>query len=178
MRRFPALLSLTLLVAACQPARERVVLRELPAPVAGPKTVSVLGDWVLATSPDSTVFVGAKEVELRLNMTDFTIRARYPNSADVVITGDARTDGSAGPMQLVPRQVSASAASGAPPVALVPGQPITFIASAAGQTLVFGELDPEAAPVPSSVWHRVDAARAAGTYEAAGKVEPEGKPRP
>ncbi len=177
MRAFPALLSLTLVVAACQPARERVVLRDLPSPTERPKTVSVLGDWVLATSPDSTVFVGADAVELHIAMSDFTIRASYPGRGDVLITGDARTDGSAGPIQLVPRRIDA-AAGNAPTVALAPGQPITLIASAAGQTLVFGELDPNAAPVPSSVWHRVEAARAAGTYEAAGKIEPEAKPRP
>jgi hypothetical protein len=177
MRGIPVFLSAALLAtAACQSAQQRVELREVPEYPDEPKTVSVLGDWVLATRPDSTVFVGASQVELHIGMNEFTIQARYPGRSDVIIKGDVNTDGTTGPLQLVPRTMLGGAGGGAPPLAIVTGQPITMIASAAGQTLVFGSLDPGAPPNPSSVWHRREAARAAGTYEAAGKVEPEKRP--
>ncbi|HJU89071.1 MAG TPA: hypothetical protein VJ672_06740 [Gemmatimonadaceae bacterium] len=176
MRGIQVLLPAVLLAsAACQP-RQKVQLQELPEYPREAKTVSVLGDWVLATRPESTVFVGARQVELHIGMREFTIQARYPTRSDVVITGDVSTDGTAGPIQLIPRSIAGGAGGSAPPIAIATGQPISLIASAAGQTLVFGSLDPGAPPNPSSVWHRREAARAAGTYEAAGKIEPEKKP--
>jgi hypothetical protein len=170
--------AVVVVVAACTPPNQRVELREVPDYPDEPKTVSVLGDWVLATPADSTVFIGANQVEMQIGMSDFTIRARYPGRSDVLITGDVATDGTAGPLQLIPRSVVAPTATGAPPVAIAVGTPIALIAGAAGQTLVFGTIDPGAPPNPTSVWHRREAARAAGMIEAAGSVEPETKKRP
>ena len=176
MRGIHVLLPAVLLAtAACQSAQQKVELREVPEYPQEPKTVSVLGDWVMATRPDSTVFVGARQVELHIGMTEFTIQARYPARSDVIITGEVKTDGTAGPIQLVPRMIAGGAGGTAPPIAITAGQPIALIAGAAGQTLVFGSLDPGAPPNPSSVWHRREAARAAGTYEAAGTIEAEKK---
>lgn len=124
-----------------------------------PTTTSPWGEWVLATSPDSTAFAGASQVELQLSPRSFAITAIYPTRAPLVVTGDiAYTD--AGRLTFIPARSTAEYGARGASLAFAAGEPITLLASAAGGSLVFA---PDAqAFVPSSVWYRKDRAKAAG----------------
>jgi len=118
-----------------------------------PKSTSVYGDWVLATSPDSTAFSGANAVEMKLDPGTFSITASYPSQAPVTISGSSSLTEN-GMLTLVP-----TSGSGVP--GFQAGQPVVLMASAAGNALVF--IPPRRGdPTPSSVWHKRPAAVAAG----------------
>ena len=122
----------------------------------GTASTSVYGHWVLATPVDSTAFAGATQVELVLSPGTFNVSATYPNRAPLAIDGRAElADG--GLLTLTPTAGNSDVAR----IGFAPGQPFTRMASASGGTLI---LAPPTAhvPLPSSVWHRLDAARAAG----------------
>jgi hypothetical protein len=120
----------------------------------GTGSTSPYGHWVLATPIDSTAFAGATQVELVLAPGSFTLSAAYPNRPQLAVAGSAAlADG--GLLTLVPNDGDAAS------VGLPQGRPFTRMASAAGATLILAP--PSASvPLPSSVWHRLDVARAAG----------------
>lgn len=120
----------------------------------GSGSTSPYGHWVLATPLDSTAFAGATQVELVLAPGSFNLSAAYPNRPRLAIDGSAAL-ANGGLLTLVP-----SSGSGAT-VGFTQGQPFTRLASASGATLV---LAPPSASVPlaTSVWHRLEVARAAG----------------
>ena len=137
------------LIGACSSLR-----RSLGLGGGGTGSTSPYGHWVLATPIDSTAFAGATQVELVLAPGSFNLSAAYPNRPRVTVGGSAAlADG--GLLTLVP-----GSGDGAT-VGFTTGQPFTRVASAAGATLI---LAPPSASVPlhSSVWHRMDVARAAG----------------
>ena len=122
----------------------------------GTGSTSPYGHWVLATPIDSTAFAGATQVELILDPRTFSLTAAYPDRPTLEIGGRAEL-AEGGLLTLVPGagEVSGSA------VGFTPGQPFTRMASAAGATLILAP-PTSRVPVPSSVWHRLDVARAAG----------------
>jgi hypothetical protein len=145
-------------------------LAEDPPAHREPETTSVYGDWVLATPADSTAFAGASLVELRLDRSTFLITASYPGAAPAIVRGSV-TASSGGTLTLTPTTSTRGgpARSG---LVLVANQPVTVLASAAGNTMVFSSPTGVTAADPSSVWHRKDAARAAGALPAAATGTP------
>jgi hypothetical protein len=125
-----------------------------------PKTTSIWGDWVLATAPDSTAFVGASKVEMRLDPTAFSITANYPTRPTVVVRGSVTVAEDGGLVTLQPEAGLEGVGSGG--FAWHPGERVSVVASAAGNTLVFAPPRDNAAR-PSSVWYRKEAAQKAGT---------------
>lgn len=155
MRKIAALLGLTVALGGCGLFHHT----EPPAHVA-PNTTAVWGNWVLR-HPDSTSFAGATTVQLAMQPGTFTLAANYPGTAPVVITGrvDQSDDGM---LTFVPESGVGNASDRWHAFHFVAGQPITVIASAAGNSLVFGSSARLNDPTPSSVWSRADAAEAAG----------------
>lgn len=132
------------------------ISRMLGRDVSGQST-SVYGHWVLATPVDSTAFTGATQVELVLSPGTFNLSATYPDRAPLAIDGRAEL-APGGLLTLTPSPDDADVAR----IGIAPGQAFTRVASASGVTLLLAP--PNATvPLPSSVWHRIDAARAAGT---------------
>ena len=125
-----------------------------------PNTTSIYGDWVLSSPVDSTAFAGASTVELNLSETRFTINATYPGRTTQRITGSVAT-GEGGILTLIPESGSTDASMARRSMSLVPGQPISLIASAAGSSLLF-KPPHETDPTPSSVWAKRSMAEAAG----------------
>jgi hypothetical protein len=125
-----------------------------------PRTTSIWGDWVLATSPDSTAFVGASKVEMRLDQTSFTITANYPTRPAVTVRGSVTQSAEGGLVTLEPQSGLEGMNSGN--FGWSPGERVTVVASAAGNTLLFAPPRDNIAR-PSSVWHRKEAAERAGT---------------
>lgn len=159
MRRTLALVALLAVVSACQ--QRRVVLTDSSPARLDHGSTSIFGDWVLSTDPDSTAFVGARAVELSLNPSSFTLRATYgAGGSPMVVSGTASVAPNSGMLTLTPQSVVQGSSSGRQ-VGIAPGEPITLIASAAGGTMVFAPPHGTLA-IPSSVWHRAEAARAAG----------------
>lgn len=155
MRKIAALLGLTVALGGCGLFHHT----EAPAHTA-PNTTAVWGNWMLR-HPDSTSFAGASSVQLAMQPGTFTITADYPGSAPVVITG--RVDQSEGGLlTFVPESGVGSTSDRWHAIHFVSGQPITVLASAAGNSLVFAPSSRLSDPTPSSVWSRVDAAAAAG----------------
>lgn len=128
----------------------------------------IFGDWVLSTSPDSTAFAGARRVELALHPGAFTIAAYYPDAPPLVVTGALAADSSGGVVVITPSTATRGGAPVRDGLPLVPGQPITLVASAAGNSLLFIPPD-RATHEPSSVWHRCGKAEEAGQKCAAAK---------
>lgn len=160
MRRTFALLTLLAMVATC--SRRTTVLSDSSPAHLDPNSTSVFGDWVLSTNPDSTAFVGARQVALTLSPSAFTIRAFYGSSgAPMVISGTTNVVSGTGMLTLTPQTVVQGASMNSR-VGLVPGQPITVVASAAGGAMLFASPNDGPVAIPSSVWHRMEAARAAG----------------
>lgn len=160
MRRILSLLVLGVLVAGCRGVKRTFGLNdETPAHVS-PKSTSIYGNWVLATPSDSTAFAGASLVELMLDQSAFSITATYPARSPVVVRGSASLT-ETGLLTLVPQSgMEGTLATGA--LVMVQGQPHSWLASAAGNTLLFAS--PAGTDVdPSSVWHKRAAAKAAGT---------------
>jgi hypothetical protein len=166
MVRTLTLLALAASIAGCSLFRKAGIADEPPAHQS-PRTTTIFGDWILK-DPDSTAFAGANQVELQLQPTTFTIIARYPNAAPVTITGVV-TSTETGGLVLTPKAGLNETTSRWRELQFVPGHPLTLVASAAGNTLVFapppqiqgGQL----AVNPSSVWHKKTAAEAAGMVE-------------
>jgi hypothetical protein len=138
----------------------KLTLSEDPPAHREPTTTSVYGDWVLATPTDSTGFAGARSVEMRLDRTSFVLTAAYPGSPAAVIRGTVAA-GEGGILTLTPESGTGGTPHSAALV-LVAGQPITVLASAAGNTMVFSTPNGMSPADPSSVWHRKEAAKAAG----------------
>ncbi|MFL5577540.1 MAG: hypothetical protein ACJ79S_16410 [Gemmatimonadaceae bacterium] len=157
-------------LAGCNPSAGGFRLNEDPPAHREPETTSVYGDWVLATPADSTAFAGATLVELRLDRSAFAITANYPSALPTVVRGTVGP-GSGGLLTLTPT-TSTKGGPGRPGLVLVAGQPVTVLASAAGNTMVFSPPGGVTAADPSSVWHRKDAARAAGAIPATTTARP------
>ncbi len=166
MLRTFALLALTVAVAGCSLFRKTGIVDEPPAHQS-PRTTTIFGDWILR-EPDSTAFAGANMVELQLQPTTFMIRAEYPNRAPVTISGSVTAD-DAGSIILTPQTGLNETTSRWRQMHFTPGEPLTMVASAAGNTLVFAPAPQiqggEIAVNPSSVWHKKVAAEAAGMIE-------------
>lgn len=154
MRRFVILLAMSASVVACK----GIGVRD-PEPYRSGNTTSIVGTWVLDTPADSTAFMGAQRVRLTLDESSFVITAQYPSNGPVVIRGSAaRTE--AGELVLTPESSTAST-DRSRALVFQAGQPITFLASASGGTLIFSP-PMRGYAIPSSVWHRLEAAEAAG----------------
>ena len=125
-----------------------------------PTTTSIWGDWVLATSPDSTAFIGASSVQMRLDPTAFSITANYPTRPTVTVTGAVTVSSDGGLVTLEPR--SGLEGMGGGSFGWSAGERVTIVASAAGNTLLFAP-PRDALARPTSVWHRKEAAQRAGT---------------
>jgi hypothetical protein len=126
-------------------------------------SASIVGEWVLA-NPERTQFVGAKQVELHLYGNGFTLTAYYPGEEPLVVDGTASYAPDGGLMTLTPTANSRELAGSVHPL-LPKGQTIVVLATAADNTMVFAQPD-DALRAPSSVWHRREAARKAGLYDA------------
>lgn len=154
MRRLIVMLAATASVAACN----KIGVRD-PEPYRSGNTTSIFGTWLLETPTDSTAFMGARRVELQLDSTSFVITAQYPTNGPVVIRGSAaRTE--MGELVLTPASSTATT-DRSRALVFQAGQPITFLASASGGTLIFSP-PLRGYAIPSSVWHRREAAEAAG----------------
>lgn len=154
-----ALLIAMVAVAGCGGFKKTFGIKDAPPAHTEPKTTSIYGDWILANI-DSTAFAGARTVELTLRQTDFSITAMYPGRPTFTATGGAAAG--EGLLTLTPTTVSDPTGAGG---AFVAGRPIVVVASAAGSSLVFAPPphgSGTAAIVPSSVWHKKAAAKAAG----------------
>jgi hypothetical protein len=160
MRRTLGAFAGLLLLAGCGFFNKTLGLKSTTPEYSTPSTTSIYGDWVLASAPDSTAFVGAKEVRLALQPGTFTITADYPAQAAVVVSGSAQLADD-GTLTLVP-SAGTSARQGA--LAMIAGQPLSLLVSAAGNTLVF-KPPTDRALEPSSVWHKYAKAKQAGTVK-------------
>lgn len=125
-----------------------------------PNTTSIWGDWVLATPTDSTAFIGASFVEMRLEQTQFSITASYPTRPTVTIRGSVAQMPDGGLVTLEPQSGLDGIGSGN--FGWRQGERVTVVASAAGNTLLFAPPHDNIAR-PSSVWHKKAAAEKAGT---------------
>jgi hypothetical protein len=125
-----------------------------------PTSTSIYGRWVLNSPVDSTAFAGATSVQMNLSETAFTILASYPGQPDSRVTGTVSSS-EGGVIILTPMTGGTSATYTGRSMALVPGQPISLIASAAGGSLVF-KPPHETDPTPSSSWMKRENAEAAG----------------
>jgi hypothetical protein len=125
-----------------------------------PRTTSIWGNWVLATSPDSTSFIGASSVEMNLGEREFAITATYPTRPTVVVRGSVTVAADGGLVTLEPQTGMEGMGSGN--YGWRPGERVSVVASAAGNTLLFAPPRDNTAR-PSSVWHRKEAAVKAGT---------------
>ena len=125
-----------------------------------PTNTSIWGDWVLATPPDSTAFVGASRVEMKLEQTAFSITANYPTRSPVTVRGSVTVSADGGLVTLEPQSGLEGIGSGT--FGWTAGERVTVVASAAGSTLLFAPPQDNLAR-PSSVWHRKEAAVRAGT---------------
>jgi hypothetical protein len=150
------------LLVGCR--RGQFKLAEEPPAHREPTTTSIYGDWVLATPTDSTAFVGARLVEMTLDRNRFVLTATYPSSPAVVVRGTV-SEGEGGVLTLTP-QTSTQGVPHSAALVLVAGQPVTVLASAAGNTMVFSTPTGITPADPSSVWHRKEAAKAAGQVPA------------
>jgi hypothetical protein len=158
MRRIAALLVLAALLGGCGFLKRTFGIRSSSA-YREPGTTAVWGNWVLRT-PDSTAFVGAENVQLALNPGTFTLTAVYP-ARTMSISGTASLS-DRGVLTLVPSTTPTGTTATGRSLNFMQGQPIALLASAAGNTLVFSPEHRETDPTPSSVWHKMDAAKEAG----------------
>ena len=125
-----------------------------------PTTTSIWGEWVLATPSDSTAFLGASQVVMRLDPAEFAITADYPTRSTVTVRGSVTVAEDGNLVTLLPQTGLETVGSGG--FAWRHGERVTVVASAAGNTLVFAPPRDNLAR-PSSVWHRKAAAQKAGT---------------
>lgn len=155
MRKIAALLGLTVALGGCG-----LFHHTEPPAHTSPNTTAVWGKWVLR-HPDSTSFAGATSVELAMQPGTFTLTANYPGNSPVVITGHVDQSDN-GLLTFLPESGVGATSDRWHAFHFVAGQPITVLASAAGNSLVFAPSSRLVDPTPSSVWNRVDAAAAAG----------------
>ena len=160
MRKSIIIAALAVGLAGCGMFRKTLGVGDSSPAHTPPRTTSIWGDWVLASSPDSTAFVGASRVEMRLEQTSFTITANYPTRSTVVVRGTVTQAEEGGLVTLDPQSGLEGMAAGG--FAWRAGERVTVVASAAGNTLVFAPPRDMIAR-PSSVWHRKEAAERAGT---------------
>ena len=163
MRKIGTMIGLALLAGGCS------WFKTGPAPAyREPNTTAVWGTWVLRT-PDSTAFAGADNVQLQLSPGTFQLVAEYPSAPTVRISGGVDVS-DRGVVTLTPQSsVSANAPAGRA-LRFVAGQPISLLASASGNTLVFSPEHRNLDPTPSSVWHKFDAAKEAGMVRKTAKA--------
>ncbi len=159
MYRIVKLLAIVALASACGGQRRGRLQERNPAHTPA-QSASIYGDWILATSSDSTAFVGARIVELNLSPGRFALTAHYTAQQPLVIAGDAFADPSGGPLTLTPRTNSRAQSGSSDPVMPV-GTPVSVIATAADNSMLFADSRGESIR-PTSVWHRKAAAKAAG----------------
>ena len=159
MSRIIALLSLAFIASGCGFFRKTFGVSDSAPAHQEPQTTSIYGDWVLASSTDSSAFPGARRVELDLDPGTFRLEAFYPTGS-VVVSGSAAVSQS-GLLTLTPSAQTGELAGTWRGLAMRPGQPVAVLASSAGGSLVFAP--DERALRPSSVWHRRDQAQRAGT---------------
>ena len=135
-----------------------------------PKVTAVWGDWVLH-EPDSTAFIGAKRVDLSLQPGAFTLTTDWRGRPKETVRGTATVSEELGTVTLISQTGSTSVAG------LSAGSSMTLDASAAGNTLVFAPVggNPH---LPSSVWYRLDAAKAAGFLDDSTAMGPAVKIKP
>ena len=164
MRKLIAFVALTASMAGCGMLRKTFGLKDSSPAHREPNTTSVFGDWILG-APDSTAFVGAELVEMNLTPSAFVITARYPNGTPVVLRGDASLSPDGGLLTLTPHSGTMSSSGTGRMLMMRVDEPITLVATAAGNTLVFAPPTRDAAALPSSVWHRKHAAEAAGMID-------------
>ena len=158
MRRTLGALAGLMLLGGCGFFQKTLGLKSGEPTYSPPSTTSIYGDWVLASAPDSTAFAGARMVQLTLQPGTFTITAEYPTQPIMVLSGSAQlADG--GQLTLTPSAGTAAGSRGA--LVMAAGQPLTLLASAAGNTLVF-KPPTDRAIEPSSVWHKKEKAKQAG----------------
>ena len=160
MRKSVIVAALAIGLAGCGFFRKTLGVSDTAPAHTPPTTTSIWGDWVLATSPDSTAFVGASRVELRLEQTSFTITASYPTRPAVVVRGAVTQSEDGGLVTLDPQSGLEGTSGGN--FGWTPGERVTVVASAAGNTLLFAPPRDNLAR-PSSIWHRKEAAERAGT---------------
>ena len=161
MRRTLGALAGLMLLGGCGFFHKTLGLKSTTPEYSTPSTTSIYGDWVLASAPDSTAFAGAREVRLALQPGTFTITADYPTQTPLVLQGSASL-ASDGTLTLVPNAGTVAGSRGS--LVMVAGQPLSLLASAAGNTLVF-KPPTDRAIEPSSVWHKYDKAKQAGTVK-------------
>jgi hypothetical protein len=97
---------------------------------------------------------------MRLEQTQFSITARYPTRPTVTVRGSVSQAEDGNLVTLTPESGLEGVGSGN--FTWRPGEKVSVVASAAGNTLVFAPPH-DALARPSSVWHRKDAAQRAGT---------------
>ena len=166
MRQILGLVLLSVTLSGCGFFKKSLGVKDDPAEYRGGTTTSIFGNWVLR-EPDSTAFAGARQVELELNQSNFTITADYPARPRVVVRGRASVD-ETGLLTLIPEPGTDPSFSQWRGIQLQAGQPLSLIASASGSTLVFARpigANESFAVEPTSVWHKKIAAEAAGIVE-------------
>jgi hypothetical protein len=174
-RSYSLALALTVVGCAHQPAPMPAAapMPAISAPPAAPQYLlasrAVYGDWQLLTPPDSTAFHGAREVQLTLGPAAFTITANYPAAAPMIVTGEASIANNGGPLTLTPRLCTRNGENISPPQSLPLGVPVTVLAGAAGQTMVFSVPGLTSHFTPTSVWQR---SNGLVSSEAAGSITP------
>ena len=159
MRKAIVAISLTAVLAGCGFFRKTLGISDSSPAHTPARTTSIWGDWVLATASDSTAFFGAKLVEMKLDPSRFSITANYPTRPTIVITGGVSQTETSGLVTLDP-QTGLEQMSGNL-YAWRPGERVTLVASAAGNTLVFAP-PRDLTARPTSTWFRRDAAVRAG----------------
>jgi hypothetical protein len=158
MRKMLIMLAFASGLAGCGLFRKTVNIEDSSPAHVSPTSTSIYGDWVLK-SPDSTAFVGATAVEMKLEPTRFTIIAAYPGRAPVTVRGSLTHDADGNLVTLEPQ----SGLDGINPGSFAwnTGERVTIVASAADNTLVFAPPRDMTAR-PSSVWFRKSVAARAG----------------
>ncbi len=116
------------------------------------RSANIFGDWVLSSSPDSTAFAGARLVEMRLSQTAFSLTAYYIGRPSQTVSGSASL-ANGGMLTLTPETGSAGG--------FAAGSPVTLIATAADNTLLFSPPQ-QTIGVESSFWISRDAAVRSG----------------
>jgi hypothetical protein len=163
MRRILALAVLAASLAGCSTFKRTFGIKDTAPAHREPRTTSIYGDWVLA-NPDSTAFAGARTVQLHLDQSSFAISANYPSENPISVRGSAATM-EGGLLTLTPTTGLTATSDRWTSLHFTLNRPITVLASAAGNTLVFSPPQRNDA-TPSSVWYRLNAAQAAGKVPA------------
>lgn len=168
MRRTMVLILVAWTATGCGFFRRTLGLSDSAPAHQEPLTTSIWGDWVLASSVDSTAFAGARRVELSLQPGTFRLHAIYPAGSYTVTGRAAITE--TGLLTLTPSTETGELAGTWRALALEPGRPVAVLASSAGGSLVFSR-DENAARV-SSVWHRQSEAARAGVSDTTPRSPP------